>query len=79
MTVNVVDEIAYQQAHVADDKGPSIIGCAIFFIAFPSIVVALRFLARYLKKSPLKLDDYFTLPALVCLLVLWLVHRADHQ
>ena len=78
MSVNIAEEFAYQQAHIADDKGPTIVGCGIFFIAFPTIVVALRFLARYLKKLPLKLDDYFTLPALVCVLVLWLVYRADH-
>ena len=60
--------IAYQKAHMNDDRGPSIVGCAIFFITFTTIVVGLRFIARVIRKLPLKLDDYFTLPALVTVL-----------
>jgi hypothetical protein len=58
-------ELAYQQAHIKDNQSPSIIGCAIFFIVFPSLVVTLRSLARFVRNLPLELDDYFTLPALV--------------
>jgi hypothetical protein len=58
-------EIAFQQAHITENQGPSIVGCAIFFIVFPTIIVALRFVARFMRKLPLELDDYFTLPALV--------------
>jgi hypothetical protein len=59
------EEIAYQQAQIAGDKGPEIVGAAIFFIVFPTVIVVLRFLARSLRKLPLGIDDYFTLPALV--------------
>jgi hypothetical protein len=61
-------QIAYQQAHIDDDRGPSIVGCAIFFIIFPTIVVALRFVARFARKLPLEHDDYLTLPSLVTML-----------
>ena len=68
MLATTPEEIAYQQAHIADNKGPPILGSAIFFIVFPTMVVALRFAARFATKLPLKLDDYFTLPALVSVL-----------
>jgi hypothetical protein len=58
-------DVVYRQAHFADDNGPVIVGCAIFFIVFSTIIVGLRFLSRFLRKLPLGIDDYFTVPALV--------------
>ena len=58
-------DITYQLADFADDRGPTIVGCAIFFIVFSTIIVALRFLARFLRKLPLGIDDYSTVHALV--------------
>jgi hypothetical protein len=68
MSAITPEEIAYQQAHIGDNRGPTIVGLAVFFIVFPTIVVALRFVARSVRKLPLGLDDYFTLPALVSVL-----------
>ncbi|ERF75274.1 hypothetical protein EPUS_00066 [Endocarpon pusillum Z07020] len=60
----------HQRALIDDNRSASLIACSIFFIVFPTIIVAFRFVARFMRKLPLGLDDYFTLPALVFVILL---------
>ena len=51
-------ELAYQQAHIHEDRGPIVIGvCASLFILSTSAVI-LRVVARRRKKVKLAWDDY---------------------
>ena len=58
-------EVAYQEAHIHQDKGPMVIGVSIALIALTSATVVLRFIARWIRQLPWGLDDYFLIPALV--------------
>ena len=58
-------EVAYQSAHIHEDRGPLIIGVSVTLITLTTVTVALRFIARWIRQLPWGLDDYFMIPALV--------------
>ena len=51
------EDIAYQQAHIHEDKGSIIVDVSIFLVVVTTITVALRFLARFIKTLPLQWDN----------------------
>jgi hypothetical protein len=62
------DVIAYQQAHIHENLGPTVIIVASVLLALDVFAVTGRFCARYTLKVKLGWDDWLILPGLVCLL-----------
>lgn len=64
------EDIAYQQAHFHENKGPMIVDVSIFLIVVTTITVALRFLARFIKSLPLQWDDWLSVAGLVMVVLM---------
>jgi hypothetical protein len=62
------DVIAYQQAHIHENLGPTVIVVASVLLTLDAFAVIGRFCARYILKVKLGWDDWLVLPGLVCLL-----------
>lgn len=58
-------EVAYQLAHAAETKAPSIIAAVAVLSVLATIAIAMRILVRRQRKSGLKADDYTIISALV--------------
>ena len=58
-------EIQYQKAHIHENKAPDIIASHVICFVLACIAVTLRFIARRIKKAPIKADDWFIVVALV--------------
>ena len=59
-------EIAYQMAHIKDNRQPEMIAAYAVCGAFAIIAVFLRFLARIINKTSVEADDYTVLLGLLC-------------
>lgn len=59
------EEIAYQMAHISDNKQPNIIASVAVLITFCYVAVGLRLWARRKVGARLMADDYWALVALV--------------
>jgi len=59
------EEIAYQQSHINENNGPTVIGVSVMLTVLSAITVALRFVSRWRIKAPLQLDDWLSIPSLV--------------
>ena len=64
-TLPTPQEIAYQEAHITDDKTGSIIAANATCYAIGIIAVALRFLSRRISKIKYELDDWLVVVGLV--------------
>ena len=62
---NDQQDIAFQTAHINDDKAPETLGAQIACLTIAYIGVILRFLARRLARAQITSDDYATVLALV--------------
>ena len=51
-------EIAYQEAHLRNNKGPIIIGVSSMLLVLSTTAVILRVVARRIKRVILAEDDY---------------------
>ncbi len=58
-------EIAYQEAHITDDKAGAIIAANATCYAIGIIAVALRFLSRRISKIKYEWDDWLAVAGLV--------------
>lgn len=58
-------EIAYQEAHITDDKSGAIIAASAACYAIGIIAVALRFLSRRISKIRYEWDDWLVVAGLV--------------
>ena len=58
-------EIAYQKAHIDQNRGPQIVAVSGFLIAVTSIIVFSRLIARRWKRVSYGWDDYLALGGLV--------------
>ena len=58
-------EIAYQEAHITDDRSGSIIAANATCYAIGIIAVALRFLSRRISKIRYEWDDWLVVAGLV--------------
>ena len=59
------DKLAYQEAHIDDDRGPQIISVSIFLIVITSVVIVLRFMARKARRLPYEWDDWLSVGGLI--------------
>ena len=57
--------IAYQTAHIRDDKRPNLITCSAICLSAAYVVVGLRLTARRIAHNTLGADDYAILVALI--------------
>lgn len=57
--------LAFQKAHIKENRGPSVIGASATLIALVTAAVSFRFLGRRVRHLPLLMDDLLTIPALV--------------
>lgn len=64
------EDIAYQQAHIHEDRGPMIVDVSILLIVVTTISVALRFLARFIQSLPLQWDDWLSAAGLVMVVLM---------
>ena len=51
--------------YLAENNGGPLLATAVAFIVLQIVFVTLRFAARWLKKRPIDLDDYFIVSALL--------------
>ena len=58
MSILPPGELAYQEAHIRDNKGPIIIGVSIMLLVLSTTAVGLRVVARRMRELPLAADDY---------------------
>ncbi|KAI9684642.1 MAG: hypothetical protein M1829_000015 [Trizodia sp. TS-e1964] len=58
-------DLAYQQAHIADDRSNFVIAVTTALLTLATIAVALRILSRRLIKAPIKWDDALVILAVV--------------
>ena len=58
-------EIAYQEAHITDDRAGSIIAANAICYAIGIVAVALRFLSRRISKIKYEWDDWLVVAGLV--------------
>ena len=64
------EEIAYQEAHINDDRTPGIIGGSIVLIVIATTTVVLRLVSRKIRSDRVRrkthqIDDYLIIIALV--------------
>ena len=52
------EEIAYQEAHIRENKGPILIGTCVMLLALSTTTVILRIISRRIKRVKLAADDY---------------------
>lgn len=64
-TVGLLQALAYQQAHINEDRGPALAAAFIVLMTLATLAVILRLLARRLIKAPLKADDWTMVLSLV--------------
>lgn len=57
--------LAFQKAHIKENRGPSVIGVSATLIALVTAAVSFRFLGRRVRHLQLLMDDLLTIPALV--------------
>lgn len=55
--------LAFQKAHIKENRGPTVIGVSATLIALVTVAVSLRFLGRRVRQLPFLLDDLLTIPA----------------
>lgn len=60
------EAIAYQKAHIDDDKRLSLIITMAVFLCAALAAAALRLMARKITNAGLKIDDWMLLVGLVC-------------
>jgi hypothetical protein len=58
--------IAYQQAHIHENLGPTVIAVASVLLCLDVTTVAVRFYARRALKISYGWDDWLIIPGLVC-------------
>ena len=58
-------ELAYQEAHIQDDRSLGLKVTFVIGLVISTVVVALRILSRRVLKAPLKADDWTVIAALV--------------
>ena len=58
-------EVSYSQAHLNDDRIPTIIAVDTLLLSVASIAVILRFVSRSIVKSALRADDWMIVVGLV--------------
>ncbi|MCJ1310301.1 hypothetical protein MMC25_003963 [Agyrium rufum] len=63
-------EIQYERAHINDTRAPLIDRVSAALIVVSVVAVGLRFWARWVRRLPLKADDWWMMPALTFELVL---------
>ena len=51
--------------YLAKNNGGPLLSTAVAFSVLQILLVSLRFAARWLKRRPIELDDYFIVPALL--------------
>ena len=64
-TTPTPENLQYQLTHKDEDRGPLIKTVSIVLIVIATVLVILRFLARWIRRLKLQIDDYFMIPALV--------------
>ena len=75
MAVNVTpQDIAYQEAHITEDRGPQIVGVSSFLIAITTIVVLLRFVARKARHLAFEWDDWLSVGGLIFTVLMCVVN-----
>ena len=52
------EEIAYQEAHIRENKGPILIGTCVMLLALSTTTVILRIVSRRMKRVKLAADDH---------------------
>ena len=52
------EQIAYQEQHINDDKGPMVVGVTCMFLVLTFAAIGARLTARKITKVPLGFDDY---------------------
>ncbi len=57
--------IAYQEAHLGDDRRATVIAPNVVFIIAAIVAVVLRFESRHIARTALKADDWWILGGLV--------------
>ena len=58
-------ELAYQEAHIHDDRSAGLTVAYVIAFTVSTITVALRIVARRISKTALKADDFTIILALV--------------
>lgn len=66
-------QIAYQTAHIDDDRRPDVLATGITMALVATTAVTVRFICRRHMKVAISYDDYFILLALVC----WTLDRGN--
>ena len=59
------DDIAYQKAHIQDDRSKTIVVSHAICLSLAAIAVLLRFMSRKIGKVALERDDYMIFAALI--------------
>lgn len=54
-------EIAYEEAHIKDNRGPTPIGITTMFLALGILAVLGRLISRRIRKAALAADDWLAL------------------
>lgn len=63
-------EIEYQEQHASDNRQPDIIVAVTICLTAAVLSVGLRLVARRILRTPLQLDDWLILVALVSILMM---------
>ena len=63
------DEIAYEEAHINDNRGPILVGVTTILLVLGILAALGRFASRRMTKAALATDDWLVLFSLVCVLV----------
>ena len=58
-------DVAYQQSHIDEDRGPIINGVTSMFVVLCTLAVGARIFVRRIKHIHFGLDDYFCIVAYV--------------
>ena len=58
-------EVAYEEAHLSDDRGPLVVGVSGLLMGVVVVIVSLRFIARRTRHMPLLTDDWLALVGMV--------------
>jgi len=62
-------EIAYEEAYIKDNRGPTLIGITTMFLALGILAVLGRLISRRIRKAALAADDWLALFSLVRVLL----------
>jgi hypothetical protein len=77
MSALTSDQIAYQKAHISENRGPVLVGVEIILIALCSLVLSACAFARRMTGVKLAVNDYLALAAHVWVFVHLHVLRVD--